>query len=133
MYEQILQVPYYIIFSRDPDKFKAFQLIGKRYHSIKLNNDRLWFDELKLGIGLWQGVYRGFERKWLRWYDQDGKWIPTSQEEKQQAKQKQQQAEQKQQQAEQKQQQAEQKQQQAEKLAAQLIAQIKALGLKPDV
>jgi len=30
-----------------------------------------------LGIGLWLGQYRGLNRLWLRWYDQDGNWIPT--------------------------------------------------------
>lgn len=32
---------------------------------------------LELGLGLWQGVYRGIERPWLRWYDAERNWIPT--------------------------------------------------------
>ena len=32
---------------------------------------------LELGLGLWQGEYQGIERLWLRWYDEQGNWIPT--------------------------------------------------------
>lgn len=28
-------------------------------------------------MGLWQGTFEGIERGWLRWFDQDGQWIPT--------------------------------------------------------
>jgi hypothetical protein len=31
-------------------------------------------------LGLWQGNYHGVERFWLRWYDQNGNWIPTPEE-----------------------------------------------------
>jgi len=37
-----------------------------------------------LGLGLWQGEYRGKERQWLRWYDPQGNWIPTTAEKEQQ-------------------------------------------------
>ena len=36
---------------------------------------------LELGLGLWQGAYQGIERLWLRWYDANGNWIPTPEEE----------------------------------------------------
>ncbi len=32
---------------------------------------------LELGLGVWQGEYRGIERSWLRWYDARGNWVPT--------------------------------------------------------
>ncbi len=37
--------------------------------------------ELKAGLGLWQGEYQGITRKWLRWVDDQGNWIPTPLEE----------------------------------------------------
>jgi hypothetical protein len=35
---------------------------------------------LEIGLGLWQGTYRGLERSWLRWYDASGNWIRTPEE-----------------------------------------------------
>jgi hypothetical protein len=52
--------------------------------------------ELKIGLGLWQGIYKQVERLWLRWYDAAGDWLPTPSEqvmyERQQAKAEQQRA-----------------------------------------
>jgi hypothetical protein len=42
-------------------------------------NNRFWFKELKLGLGLWEGVYDLVNRYWLRWYDASGNWIPNLQ------------------------------------------------------
>ena len=36
----------------------------------------MWIENLGLGLGLWQGIYRNFSSLWLRWYDRAG-WIPT--------------------------------------------------------
>jgi uncharacterized damage-inducible protein DinB len=33
--------------------------------------------EVELGLGLWQGSYHGEDRLWLRFFDADGRWIPT--------------------------------------------------------
>lgn len=40
--------------------------------------------KLELGLGLWQGNYQGIDRLWLRWYDVNGNWIPTSAEQERQ-------------------------------------------------
>ncbi|MDW8203161.1 MAG: hypothetical protein RML75_18355, partial [Cyanobacteriota bacterium SKYGB_h_bin112] len=40
----------------------------------------LWIEELQLGLGLWQGDYKGITGLWLRWYDAAGEWVPTAQE-----------------------------------------------------
>lgn len=77
VYERILRIPYYIVFARDSDKLRAFQLTGGRYQELTLPNQQLWLSEIKLGLGLWTGDYQGLERQWLRWYDTKEKWIPT--------------------------------------------------------
>ncbi|AFY45526.1 Uma2 family endonuclease [Nostoc sp. PCC 7107] len=77
VYEQILRVPYYIVFDRYTDKLQAFHLVADRYSEINLTKPRIWMPTLQLGLGLWQGTYQGIERFWLRWYDADGNWIPT--------------------------------------------------------
>jgi Uma2 family endonuclease len=77
VYEQQLQIPYYVVFSRNPDKFQAFQLINGRYHELTLDKGRFWLPQIQLGLGLWQGNYNGAERQWLRWYDAKNRWIST--------------------------------------------------------
>jgi len=137
VYEQILQIPYYIIFARDPDKFRAFQLTNGRYRELTLPDKRLWMPEIKLGLGLWEDVYHGVERKWLRWYDADGKWIPTPVEkQQQQIEQEKLKTEQEKTRAEQEKMRADQEQTRAEqekKKAEQLAAQLRALGIEPNI
>ena len=70
---------------------------------------------LELGLSLWQGNYQGVERLWLRWYDADGNWIPTPEEEQNIR-------------AEQERQRAEQEYERAERLAARL----RELGVDPS-
>lgn len=77
VYEQILRIPYYIVFDRYENRLQVFELHGGRYHSLELEEEKIWLDELQLGLGVWQGVYQGIEGKWLRWYNQSGYWLPT--------------------------------------------------------
>ncbi|MDM8529477.1 Uma2 family endonuclease [Anaerolineales bacterium HSG24] len=65
VYEQILRVPYYVLFSRHTNELKAYQLIGKRYRELILSEKRLWLPEIKLGLRVWKGRYNLMERKWL--------------------------------------------------------------------
>ena len=110
VYERILRVPYYVVFDRYENQLRAFKLEGTRYREITQLESGLWFDEIQLRLGLWQGSYQGVEGKWLRWCDGTGDWIATPAE----------QAEQEHQRAEQEHQRAEQERQRAERLAARL-------------
>jgi Uma2 family endonuclease len=153
VYEKILRIPYYLVFSRYTDELRVFRLIDGYYQEIDIEGQGIWIEELGLGLGLWQGEYEGLERLWLCWYDASGSWIPTKSEQieqqRQRAEQKQQQLEQKQQQLEQKQQQldmvrqqaeqerqrAEQKQQQLEQAESKLAALLQRLqdsGIDPS-
>ncbi|NER84727.1 MAG: Uma2 family endonuclease [Leptolyngbya sp. SIO1D8] len=79
VYEKILRVPYYIVFDRYTDDFRAFKLNAGRYEALNLSEGRLWLPELNIGLGLWQGRYKQIERLWLRWYDETGNWfLPPS-------------------------------------------------------
>lgn len=79
VYEQILRVPYYLVFSRYTNQIRFFQLMGGHYQEQRVDtqNPRLWIPELALGIGLWFGEFEGIERYWLRWYDDRDRWLPT--------------------------------------------------------
>ena len=46
-------------------------------HGQFRRTDERWFEELGLGVVLWQGVYEGCEETWLRWCDRAGVVIPT--------------------------------------------------------
>jgi Uma2 family endonuclease len=132
VYERILRIPYYIIFDRYTHRLRAFQLVATHYTELDLPDQKLWLEDVQLGLGVWEGIYANAYGSWLRCYDASGQWIPTlaetAHQQSQRAKQAQQQAKQAQQQAKQAQRQANQAQRQAERLAAQL----RALGIEPE-
>jgi Uma2 family endonuclease len=71
-------VPYYVIF--DPDDLlrggvlRAFELQGRRYRALA---EPYFLDGAGLGVRLWDGVFEGINRTWLRWCDREGNMIPT--------------------------------------------------------
>ena len=80
VYEQILRIPYYVIFDRYVNQLRVFKLMGLRYREIDIPEEKHWLEEIELGIGVWEGVYQGTFGKWLRWYDANDIWVPTPQE-----------------------------------------------------
>jgi Uma2 family endonuclease len=129
VYEQILHVPYYVVFSRYTDELRVFKMAGARYEELKLQASRIWMPELDLGLGLWQGEFQGCDRLWLRWYDVQGNWILTNAEqETQRAEQERQRAEQEKQRAEQ----AESRAEQAESRLDLLMQNLRDAGIDPD-
>ncbi|MEL6470145.1 MAG: Uma2 family endonuclease [Cyanobacteria bacterium J06623_4] len=110
-YEQILRVPYYAIFDRYENQFRLFQLVGARYEERSLAGQYYWFKEIELGLGVWQGEYKGVSGAWLRWQYADQRWVPTDSEQAQAA-----------------QQEAQAAQRKAERLAARL----RELGIDPE-
>ena len=83
VYEQILQVPYYVVFDRYNDRLRAFKLEENKYSEQALPENRLWIPELQVGLGLWYGIYKQGtvqeteKRLWLRWYDENEQWLLT--------------------------------------------------------
>ncbi|MEQ8535855.1 MAG: Uma2 family endonuclease [Coleofasciculus sp. D1-CHI-01] len=84
VYERILRIPYYAVFSRYTNQLRVFTLAGGHYQELELQESRVWIPELDLGLGLWQGEFQGIERLWLRWYDAQGNWILTETEQERQ-------------------------------------------------
>lgn len=72
VYEQILRIPYYVIFSRYTNQLHAFHLVGGHYEPMELTEQRVPISELGLSLGLWQGNFREINRLWLRWFDESG-------------------------------------------------------------
>jgi Uma2 family endonuclease len=111
VYEQILRVPYYVVFSRYTDTMQAFRLEGDRYQEVALTEGRLLIPSIELSLGLWQGSYENIERLWLRWMTLAGDLIPLPTEKATAA---------------------EQRATAAEQRAARLAAQLKELGVELD-
>jgi Uma2 family endonuclease len=129
VYEQILRIPYYVVFNRYTDELQVFGLMMSRYQPLPIEGQGVWLEDAELGLGLWQGEYEGVNRLWLRWYDDNHNWILTPAEESaQRAQQEAQRAQQEAQRAQQEAQRAQQEAQRADRLAAQL----RALGVEPE-
>jgi len=111
VYEEILQVPYYVVFDGHSNQLRLFKLINGQYQDQNVGNGEYWFAEIGLGLKLVLGKYQGLKRLWLRWYDRFGHLIPTSAERVKQEKQR---AEQEKQRAEQEKQRAEREKQRAD-------------------
>nr|WP_148288418.1 Uma2 family endonuclease [Prochlorothrix hollandica] len=147
VYEQILRVPYYVVFDRDSLTLQAFAHDGQRLRPLTLTEPRLWIPTLELGLGLWRGTYStGRARvsgQWLRWYDAQGQWLPTdteaaqqeaqlAQQEAQLAQQEVQLAQQEVQLAQERAMFAEERARLAEDQAARLAAKLRELNIDPD-
>ncbi|EDX71308.1 conserved hypothetical protein [Coleofasciculus chthonoplastes PCC 7420] len=80
VYEQILRVPYYVIFSRYTHELSIFRLIEGNYQQVNLTDNRFFMPELGLSLGLWSGRFREINGQWLRWMTPSGELIPTDNE-----------------------------------------------------
>ncbi|CAK0781928.1 Uma2 domain-containing protein [Gammaproteobacteria bacterium] len=129
VYERILQVPLYIVYSRYTQKLRVFRLRAGRYLPLSVKERRCWLKEIGLGIGLWEGEHLFVPGTWLRWYDRDGHWIPTSTEqERERTNQERKRADQERKRADQERERADQERERADHLAQQL----RALGIDPE-
>jgi Uma2 family endonuclease len=68
-------------FAYDPE---AQQLLGwrldemGRYQAIPPDKDgRLWSEDAGLGLDKWEGSYLQMQAVWLRWFERDGRVVPT--------------------------------------------------------
>jgi Uma2 family endonuclease len=107
-----MRASYYVVF--DPmqllgeQPLQIFELRANRYEEIA----ETWLEKVGLGLTLWQGEFEGVSETWLRWCNRDNQVIPTGKER-----------------AETERQRAETAEERAERLAAQL----RALGIDPEM
>lgn len=73
-YEQILQVPNYIIFQPESGDLEVHRLDESGKYNLRSTseNNRYWLDEMQLFIGVWQGRKENRDGYWLRWWDEAG-------------------------------------------------------------
>lgn len=118
-YEQILQVPIYIIFDPDGGLLEFYQLENGRYELQMPDPDgRHWIPSMNLFLGTSQGTKEQRPGYWLRWWDELGNILPWAVELVEQERQR----------TEQERQRAEQERQQKERL----IAYLQSQGIDPN-
>jgi Uma2 family endonuclease len=88
VYEQYLQVPHYLVYSRQNRELRYFRLIAGEYQDQQLqtSNPLVWLEDLEIGLGIWEGMLNEIPGVWLRWCDRNGNWYPTDTEREQRAK-----------------------------------------------
>lgn len=70
-YEQILQVPIYLIFDPEDGRLEIRKLATSGKYELQTldQNNRYWIESLGLYIGLWYGSRMEQTYYWLRWWD----------------------------------------------------------------
>ncbi len=113
IYEQVIRPAFYGIYEASKASVEVYHLIEGKYQLLPAN-ERGNYPIAPLGVelGIWQGQYQNVELPWLRWWDLQGNLLLTGYER-----------------VEQESERAEQESQRAERLAAQL----RALGIEPEV
>ncbi|MEM8642833.1 MAG: Uma2 family endonuclease [Cyanobacteria bacterium P01_G01_bin.54] len=81
VYEQVMRIPYYGIFSMSLGTLEVYRLQDGTYQKLATNN-RGHYTIAPLGVelGLWQGKYQNQQRQWLRWWDREGNLLLTGEE-----------------------------------------------------
>ncbi|MBD1997608.1 Uma2 family endonuclease [Leptolyngbya sp. FACHB-541] len=112
-YEQILQVPNYVIFEPNSGALEVYKLDDSMRYKLQSleSGDRYWIAEMNLFLGTWQGIRENRTGYWLRWWNEQGEPLLWGSEF-----------------AEQERQRAEQERRRADRLAAQL----RAAGIEPE-
>ncbi|MBC6422102.1 MAG: Uma2 family endonuclease [Hormoscilla sp. SP12CHS1] len=134
-YEQVLRVPNYAIFEPQTGYLKVYQLSDRGLYIRRRPNskNRYWISEMSLFLGIWEGTRENRTGYWLRWWDEAGELLLWGSElvarERPRAELEHQRAELEHQRAEQERQRAELERQRVE----QLIAQLRAAGIEPEL
>ncbi|MEI2582115.1 Uma2 family endonuclease [Scytonema sp. PRP1] len=73
-YEQVLEVPNYVIFEPDTGELEVYQLDDSKRYQLRNPdaNNRYWIAEMGLFLGVWQGTRENRTGYWLRWWDENG-------------------------------------------------------------
>lgn len=112
-YEQVIQVPRYVIFRPDTGRIEVYALESGRYQLESPNaSARYWIPGLDLFLGVWEGTHESRTGYWLRWWNAQEELLLWSEERVEQERQR-----------------AEQERQRAERLAEQL----RQMGIEPEI
>lgn len=81
IYEQGLGVPYYGIYGMEEGCVEVFRLVDGKYEAMPANSRGHYeIAPLEAELGIWHGRYWDLDHPWLRWWDGDGRLLPTAEE-----------------------------------------------------
>ncbi|MDJ0658430.1 MAG: Uma2 family endonuclease [Crocosphaera sp.] len=81
VYEQAIRVPFYAIYEVQKSSVEVYHLLEGKYQLMSANErEHYYIPPLGVELGLWQGMYKNVELPWLRWWDEQGKLLPTPEE-----------------------------------------------------
>ncbi|WP_013323182.1 Uma2 family endonuclease [Gloeothece verrucosa] len=120
-YEQVLQVPNYVIFEPLTGTIEVYRLDNAGRYQLQPadENGRYLIPQMNLFLGVWQGTRENLTCYWLRWWDEQGELLLWGSELVTQERQR----------AETERQRAETERQRAERL----LEQLRAAGIEPDL
>jgi hypothetical protein len=82
IYERTFHTRNYFIYDPATGRLDGWELDNNRHYQPLTPNERgwLWCVELSLWIGTWEGEFNRSHAIWLRFYDQNGQLVATSEE-----------------------------------------------------
>ena len=81
VYEQIIHIPYYGIYTVAEAGLEVYTLTGGSYQLLNANErGHFVIPPLEVELGIWQGSYQNQPQRWLRWWDLDGNLLLTGRE-----------------------------------------------------
>jgi Uma2 family endonuclease len=82
LYERVFRTREYFCYDPESQELEGWRIGTRgRYRSIKANDKGwLWVEELGLWLGTWRGKYQEYDQVWLRFYNKQGRLVPTGQE-----------------------------------------------------
>jgi Uma2 family endonuclease len=79
LYERTFRTAEYVCYDPATEELEGWRLGPRRRYRAIPPNERGWMEveELGLWLGPWRGQYQGFDAVWLRFYDAEGRLVPT--------------------------------------------------------
>jgi Uma2 family endonuclease len=89
VYEQVMRIPYYGIYTVNSGKLEVYHLVDARYEKMNPNpRGNYAIAPMEVELGVWEGSYQNQPQKWLRWWDNQGNLLLIGQEEAEKERQK---------------------------------------------
>ncbi len=81
IYEHVIRPAFYGIYEVDPGRVEMYHFIENRFELLPAN-ERGHFPIQPLGVelGIWEGTYQAAHLPWMRWWDAEGRLLPTGHE-----------------------------------------------------
>ena len=78
VYEQVFRTPEYVCYDPREKVIHGWRLVDRYYRPVTLDNSRMWCESLNLWLGPWIGEWNGINSTWLRFFDKNGRMLPTA-------------------------------------------------------